>query len=711
MTTTQSATLSTESIIPTLCGACHNTCGMLVKVKDGEIVEIKGNPDHPMNRGTLCVKGKAMRELVYSPQRLQRPLKRVGPRGSGRLQEIEWEEAMEIMASELTRIRDTYGPETLLYSYGAPIMEFQRYGFSEFRAQYGTPNQLSSNLCSWPLTMALESVCGFKSQPDYETTRLMIMWGGNPWASMRPGHNIAYGKKGLLNPVTDAKRRGVKLIVIDPVYTETVAQADQWVALRPGTDGALALAMLNVIIGAGLYDHEFVDKWTVGFDRLAEHVRDLNPEWAAGITGVPAAEIRDLATLYATTKPAIIRWGNAFANHTNTTQNLRAGGCLEAITGNLDVPGGDLCYPTELRYKTTVKPTIPQLGSEKYPLNPSGPSTLDAILTGKPFQPRAVLAVHTNFVSHAGYARVEEAVKKLDFVAVVDIVRNRTVMELADLVLPDTTFMERYDWRSYPSTKGLLVALRQPVIAPRFESRPVYEIEIDLARRMGYYDRYPWHNVQEMFAYHLGYVGLDLPKLQADPIQLVNKYEYRKFEKGLLRADHKPGFNTPSGKVELYSQRFADLGYAPLPTYREPAESPVSTPDVARQFPLLGVNRRPLAYVHYKYRNLPSLRKLEPEPRIRLSPGDAGRRGVADGEWVRVSSPRGEIRMKALISGKMRDGIVWIDGGWGNPWDFPESNINVLTDNQALDPEAQCGSISSFLCEISKIPKVAGEQA
>ncbi|MDP3047465.1 MAG: molybdopterin-dependent oxidoreductase [Chloroflexota bacterium] len=702
MSTGSTGSQTGDRVVPTICGACHNSCGMLVHVRDGVIQEIKGNPDHPMNRGTLCVKGRAMAELTRSPQRLKRPLKRVGRRGEGRWQEIPWDEALDLMAARLGEIASQYGPETLLYSCGAPVMEFQRYGFSEFRAQYGTPNQLASNLCSWPLTMALESVCGFKSQPDYDATNLIIMWGGNPWASMRPGHNIAYGKASLLQPITDAVKRGVPFIVIDPVHSETAARATQWIPLRPGTDGALALAMLHVIINQNLYDAAFVQQWTVGFDQLREHVQQYKPDWAADVTGLTADQIRDLAVLYATTKPATIRWGNTFANHTNITQALRAGGCLEAITGNLDVPGGDLCYPTELRYKTTTKPSLPPLGQAKYPLLWAGPSVLDAMLTGEPYQPRALLAVHTNLVSHAGYARVAEAVRRLDFVAVMDIFPTQTCHEFADLVLPDTSFLERYDWRSYPTTNGLLVALRQPAIAPLHESRPVYEVELALAQRMGFAAKYPWHSVEELFAYHLGYVGLDLPSLRQSPVQLVGYFAYRKFEKGLLRPDRQPGFNTPSGKVELYSQRFAGLGYEPLPTYHEPAESPVSTPEVARDYPLIGVNRRPLAYVHYKYRNIPALRKLEPEPCVRLSPDDAGARGIANGEWVTVSSPRGRIRMKAVVSDKMRDGVVWIDGGWGNPWDYPDANINVLTDNQALDPQAQCASISSFLCQVAK---------
>ena len=691
-----------EVIVPTLCGACHNNCGTLVHVADGKISRIEGNPDHPFNRGTLCQKGPCMHELVTSPHRIRRPLLRVGARGERKWREISWDEAFDLMAAKLTGIKEKYGPETLLKSTGAPVMEFQRWAFMEFFAQYGTPNVLASNLCSGPLTMALESVYGFKSQPDYRATNLIIMWGGNPWASMRPGHNIAYGEGNCLSPIPNAMKRGAQFIVIDPVCTETAAKADWWIPLRPGTDGALMLAMLHTIINDRLYDEGFVEKWTMGFDQFRDHVQPCTPEWAAGITGIEAGDIRKLARLYATTKPAVIRWGNTFANHTNVTQALRAGGALEAITGNLEIPGGDLCYPEELRYKTTVKPQIAQLGADRYPLIPAGPSMLDTLLTGKPYLPRALLAYHTNFVSHAGYSRVKEALRKLDFICVIEIFRTRTCEDLADLVLPAASFLEMYDWRSYPSSKGLIVAMRQPAIAPVHESKPIYEIEQELAKRMGYADKYPWHTLEELYAYHLASVGQNLAKLRENPFPVVTPFEYRKHEKGLLRKDGQPGFKTPTGKVELYSAKFAKLGYEPLPTYHEPAESPVSTPEVARKYPLIAVNRRSPYFVHYKYRNLPSLRKIEPEPLVRLNPADARVRDIPEGAWVNIRSPRGAIRMKAHITEQTRQGVAWIDGGWGNPWDFEDANFNVLADNQQVDPAAQCASIASFHCEVER---------
>ena len=241
----------------------------------------------------------------------------------------------------------------------------------------------------------------------------------------------------------------------------------------------------------------------------------------------------------------------------------------------------------------------------------------------------------------------------------------------------------------HPMNRGTLCvkgrAMAELTRSPQRLKRPLKRVGL---RGEGRWQEIPWDEALDLMA-----ARLDEIASQYGPETLLYSCGARIVS---------PASTRPPAKVELYSQRFAGLGYEPLPTYHEPAESPISTPLVARDYPLIGVNRRPLAYVHYKYRNIPALRKLEPEPCVRLSPGDAGQRGIANGEWAAVSSPRGRIRMKTLVSDKMRDGVVWIDGGWGNPWDYPDANINVLTDNQALDPQAQCASTASFLCQVAK---------
>ncbi|MDT3700188.1 MAG: molybdopterin-dependent oxidoreductase [Thermincola sp.] len=711
--------LKVKKIVPTICGGCHNNCGMLVHVEDDHINFIEGNPEHPFSRGTLCPKGVSMGQLVDSPYRIKRPLKRVGKRGEGKWQDISWDEALDILTEKLSDIRQKYGPETVLFSTGAPLMNCIRNAFMEFYAQYGTPNQWAINhTCYVPRVAALMPTYGFRDEEDYEKTNLIIIWGANPFGSLRPGSYMAYNNiNGYLSPILDVKKKGAKLIVIDPVCTETASKADLWIPIRPGSDGALALAMLNIIIENKMFDTDFVEKWVTGFEKLKEHVRQYTPEWASKVTAIPARQISELAEMYAMTKPAVIHEGNAFAYHTNVVQAVRAIACLKAITGNLDVPGGNVCFPNVVGYpkpveqggptgiKTTVKPQIPHLAIEKFPLLPVGaPAGIDAMLDGKPFQPRALMVYHSNpLLSNMNYHRVKKALEKLDFVVAYDIFMSRTVEEAADLVLPDTSFLENYDYRTYPSADGTVIALRQPVVNPRHEAKSFYEVEQELAKRMGYSDKYPWHTVEEFFSYALVPSKLDLHTLMDKPICLVGMHEYRKFEKGLLRIDGQTGFNTPSGKVEVYSSTFEKLGYEALPTYHEPNESSQSDQQGAAEFPLTGVNRRSPIYVHFKYRNLPFLREIEPEPYVYLHTIDAEARQISDSELVEITSPQGCIRMKVKITERVKPGVALIDGGWGNSWDIINANINILVDDVERDPISQSNALSSFACEVKKI--------
>ena len=619
-----------ERVVRSICGGCHNNCGILAHVKDGILNYIEGDPEHPFNRGTICPKGQAMLDTVYSPYRIKKPMKRVGERGQGKWQEISWDEAFDIMADKLSDIKTQYGAHTVLHSYGAPVMNIVRNAFFEFCGRYGTPNVAAvNNVCYVPRVVALMATYGFRDEEDYTRTNLIINWGANPFASMRPGSYMCYDRKGYLSPILDAKLRGAKLIVIDPVYTETASKADRWISLRPGTDGALALAMINVIIEESLYDFDFVQKWTNGFDELTAMVKETTPKWAAEITGIPAEEIRSLARMYASTKPAIIHEGNNFAMHTNCVQTTRAIGILKAITGNLEVPGGSVCFPNTAGSinpvekgspnggASSVKPSVPHLGMERYPLLPNGfPASVDAIETGKPYKPRGMIVFHTNpLMIYSDYNRLKKNLSQLDFIVVVDIFCTRTADELADLILPAASFFEFYDYRTYPSEKGTVVALRQPVIEPMYDSHDAYWIEYNLAKRMGLADGYPWTNGQEYLDFVLSPCQLTTNSLKNEPVQVVGEHKYRKHELGLLRPDGQPGFNTPTGKVELYSTRFEKFGYDPLPRYVEPAESPVSTPETFKEFPLIGVNRRPVHYVHSKYRNVPYLRELHSSPR------------------------------------------------------------------------------------------------
>ncbi|MEG0756853.1 MAG: molybdopterin-dependent oxidoreductase [Raoultibacter sp.] len=703
--------------VTTICGNCHNNCGVIASVQDGVIIGLEGNPDHPFNKGTLCAKGQAFFNTVYAPDRLRYPMKRVGERGSGDWERIEWDEAYTTISEKLLSIKEHYGPEALLSSTGAPVQNIVRNAFGELYARYGTVNNVGApNTCFVPRLVALKNTYGFRAEEDYNNADLIINWGGNPFASMRPGAFMCYEKEGCLSPILDAIERGAGLVVIDPVYSETAAKSTQWIAPRPATDTALALAMINVIISESLYDAEFVDTWTLGFAELTEAVASYTPEWAEKITDVPAQVIADLARLYATTPRAVIHDGNNFALHTNCVQSVRAIGILTAITGHVDAEGGNCCFPDVVGYPermeigspvgiaTTVTPEAPHINAKKYPMLVYGlPGALDAIETGVPYTPRAMMFYHTNVAMIQGEPkRTIELLNKLDFIVGIDLFRTQSMEALADIILPDSCYLERFDYRTYPSAQGVVIALRQPVIDPPGDVKTAYQMEYELAQKMGLGEAYPWTTQEEFIDYALKPSGLTVEKMKEKPVNIVSSFKYRKFETGELRPDGTPGFNTPSGKVELKSIAFEKMGYDPIPTFVEAYDSVVGNPEIAAKFPLVGINRRTSLFVHFKYRNNPYLRELHSEPEITLNSIDAKARKLSDGEQVSVSSPTGTLSLKLRVSERVKPGVALLDGGWGNPWDYPDSNMNQLVNGKEVDPISQSPDLNSFLIEVSK---------
>jgi len=677
--------MSDTRTVTTVCGLCHTNCGLSVSVKNGKIDKVRGNPDHPANSGALCIKGAALKELVYAPERLQYPLAKT----RGGFKRISWDEALNRIAEKLTEIRQKHGGHTLVRCGGAPVTEAVRDAFVQFLAACGSNNYTSpSHLCSQPRRLGLNLVYGGRTDPDYPNTRCMLMWGANPTASMRPAERLTYGR--FNGAIPDARKRGAHLIVIDPRRTRTAREADLFLQIKPGTDAALGLAMLHVIIAEQLYDREFVENWTIGFNRLAAHVQPTSPGWAAKITGVAAEAIAKAARLYAGTKPALIREGNGFDQHTNVVDSVRLTAMLTAITGNLDVAGGNVLFamPKQASYPT-LKPETPPPGAERYPLLPrTFPAMLDAMLSGQPYQPRAMIVYHGNpALINADAARVRSALGRLDFLVVSELFMTATA-EMADIVLPDTSGLERNGFQPYAGYGGGFVALRQKAIEPIGECRPVFEVEYELARRMGLADTYPWKTIEEWVDYKLKPSGIGFKELLSNPISYVTApLSYRKYLQ--------KGFATSSGKVEFYSGKLESMGLNPLPIHREPVVVP------SADYPLNGTTRRQGAYVHTQFRGLPSLRKREPEPLVRIHPQDAAVRGIADGSETEVVSPQGHIRLKALLTEEMQPGLVIIDFGWGNPGDGGV-NVNILTADKERDPFTAATPNRRFVCEVRR---------
>ncbi|MFC1968279.1 molybdopterin-dependent oxidoreductase [Chloroflexota bacterium] len=684
--------IAADEVIQTICGLCHTNCGMNIYVRDGHIIKVRGDRTHPANRGRLCVKGAAVKELMDSPQRLRYPLIKT-KKGFER---VSWDMALDITTSKLAEIKEKCGPESLVLARGAPVNEEVFNAFTQLIAAYGSPNITGSgHLCHWPNHLAFNLVYGGLAAAHFKNARCMILWAINPTDTNRLTDSLAYRRYDQVIPL--AMKRGAKLIGVDPVHTNMAATAEEWLQIVPGTDAALGLAMLNVIIAEELYDSEFVSNWTVGFEELKAHVRQSTPEWAEKITGIKAEDISRVARTYATTKPATILIGNGLEGHPNAVDSTRTIAMLVAITGNLDIPGGNVFCPEEkLARYPTLRPDKKSLGADMYPLLPTVPfpSVLDALLTGEPYQPKAMIVCHHNpLLVLANENRVRKALQKLEFLLVFDIFKSATA-ELADVILPAACEFERLGFRAFSGPEGVFVSLRRKVVDPIPECRPWYEVERELATRMGLDGSYPWRTVEEWINYRLKPMGITLEDLEQNPFVYVTPpAEYRKY----LRD----GFRTPSGKVEFYSEKAKSHGYEPLPVHREPLESLVSKPHLATKYPLIGTTRRSGTYVHTKYRNLPSLRKREPDCLMRIHPSDAELRGIDEGDMAFVESPQGSITVKAKVTTDTCPGIVVIDFGWGNPWDR-QANVNILTNDEARDPISSTTSNRRFLCEVSK---------
>ena len=691
-------------VIKSCCRMCgHGGCGVLVYVEDGRVVKIRGDPDHPISRGYVCCKCLASLELAYHPARLKHPLMRAGDRGSGRWRKVSWSEALDDIASRLKEIKERHGAESIAFLQGAER------GFHHFLYRLanllGTPNVATAgHICYVPRLAVSIITCGNLPLPDYEGgPKCVVVWGSNLL------HSNADDRKAI--QLLEALRRGAKLIVVDPRRTALTDRADLWLQLRPGTDAALALSMAHVIIAEGLYDRGFVEKHAHGFKEFAERVKDYAPEKVEGLTWVSAGLIREAARLYALSKPACIQWGVSIEHNLNATSTVHALLSLMAITGNLDVPGGNVLYsppPVLPMSRFMLLDKLPEsqrrkrLGADKYKLADMfqfvPPHALwRAILTGQPYPVKALLVFGSNpLISSEEALEAYEALRRLDFLVVVDLFMTPTA-ELADYVLPAATWLE-YDYiADYWKRHGYVFAQRK-VIDPPGECWPDHKIINELGRRLGF-SEYFWDDVNQALDYILSPSGLTWERFKELGF-LKGRLEYRKYEKA--------GFRTPTGKFELYSTVLKKLGYDPLPSYVEPPETPLSNPKLAEEYPLILMNgARFIAFFHSEHRSISSLRKLRPDPLLEVHPKTAEKLGLSDGGWAYVETPRGRVRMKVKVTDRVHPLCVHADHGWwfpeeGGPcYGWRRSNVNLLTSNKPPhDPCFGSTNVRVSLCRI-----------
>jgi anaerobic selenocysteine-containing dehydrogenase len=671
---------SEEKAIPTFCAMCGPSlgCGIYAIVKDGKLIRVEGMKESPLNRGRNCPKAHAAAQWVYSPQRLKYPLLRVGKRGDGKFEKISWDQAIDHIAAKLKEQKEKYGPESLAVL--SPARRTYSGYMQRFLQAHGSPNYGHSGICMVEKTFVFGYTIGSATVggpvPDYAKTNCLFIWGTQPIYSG--------SSKGQVKRLLDCKARGAKIIAIKPTMEPDVAIADIWVPIRPGTDAALALAMLNVIITEKLYDAAFVEEWTYGFDKLAAHVQKYTPEWAEPITGIPAQQTKDVARIYANTKHAAIDHGNGFEHAPSCNDAIRAVGALMAIAGHLDRPGGNLfpgkppaaTKPVELNEKIT-QGMIDKLVCPEFPkaLQPfiEGTSSayngvIESVLTGKPYPIRGIIAPGTQPMVSTRNPKgmVNEALKKVDFFAVVDVMRTAE-MNYADIVLPVTTMYET----DHPfEAGGNWVMARNRVIEPLGPYKSDYEFWVELAVKMGYGKDFWNGSLTECMNDQLSPLGITIDELRAKPNGIVYEMKPPVYEK------YKQVFNSPSprlskapylpqGKVALYNTTFEELGMTPMPEWKAPPESPGRTPELLAKYPLTFSDfHTSKVYNAGWLRNVPYLREVMPDPTLQMNPKTAKARGIKDGDWVIVESPRGWLKFKADVNPGIRPDTVMALHGW-----------------------------------------------
>ena len=680
----------------TTCYECDANCAFDVAVNAaGEATDLKG-PD--------CPRGQAQLEREYHPERLLYPLKRVGPKGSGEFERISWDEALDTIAGQLSRVKAEHGAEQAAFFAG--YTKEGRPQLQRLAHAFGSPNYLTESGCCFSATLVAEKLTlGYRlksaSLLEAEETRCLLVWSTNPPASVMPfeEHHVAQ------------RQAGRALIVVDPRHTATAENADIHLQIRPGTDGALALAFHHEIFRNGWADEAFLAQWGSGVDAFRAHVAEWTPERAAAVCGVAADDIRRAAELYATSGPAQVALSpTATVQHSNGFQNHRAIVLLPAVTGNLDVGGGNRFFHDKVRprpidlFRETIGELPPRLGDEVHPIWtrywPAGQSMLlpDAILDGEPQRIRSLLAIGINASMWPNTERMLAALGQLEFFACSDFFLTETAKQ-ADIVLPAATNLEREALVAYPGCQFRgEVRYRDAVLAPRGEARADAQLALDVGVRLGMADTF-WH----------GDLAASWAEAAEGLSDEVRRKAYHDPDGAMVFADvldeegftgerlyEVRGFPTASGKVEFDSAELRAAGYDGLPVYREPAESPQASPELATDYPLvLTSGGRSKYFTHSQQQRFPSLAAKDPVPRAQIHPVDAELRGITEGMDVTVRTPRGAVVFSAEVTDAVKPGVVHCFHGWS------KADINRLTDDRHPDPISGFPPFKSGLCEVA----------
>ncbi len=707
-----------------ICGICSAGCWIIATCDEkGRIVDVR--PDETSEMGIICTIGEHAPEIIYSEHRLKTPLKRTGEKGTYDFEPISWDEAFTRITEKLNRIKKDHGPEATAIYTGVGSFEvshcdiYQPKGVATSSASsvlfpFGSPNTMGVGaLCYVSYGMIAPHVTTgkmlFEMYNDIDNSELVVVWGANPATDLPPVD---------MKRILAAHRRGVPVVVIDPRRTATAKMTGaDWYPIRPGTDGALALGLCNVLIEEELYDEDFVEHWTVGFDEFSRYAQHFTPAVVEHITGIPAEKVVELARRMARARGVSQYMYTGMEYSSSGVQGIRATIVLWALAGQLDVPGGrcflmnNNSFPINREGHVENPDTGIRLGRDKFPVyidyrdEAHAIALPESVLNGDPYKIRSLIIMGGSIITSWPNSQIwRKTLNELDFLVCID--RQLTAdCAYADVVLPACTYFEIDSYMTY----GSLFRIREKMIEPVGESRSDVFIMAELAQRLGYGRLFP-QTTEELYDHVLKGSGFTIDDVREAGGMVsieTEMMQYKKWEKGLLRKDGMPGFDTPSGKFEIASSILEEYGYDPLPVYTEPEEGPRSRPDMLGKYPLVfNSGARVRTGFHTQHRGIRGLVKERPEPTVTLNSADAGERGISTGDLVSIRTLRGAVTMRAYVTDDIVKGAIEANHASGSPVGpkaWSGININDLTDLNQYDPISGFPVYKSLLCDVVKV--------
>ena len=675
-----------EVVEQTLCRMCADRCAINLHLEDGRITGVTGVKGHPWNDGKICLKARAIPEMVHAPDRLRKPLKKVGKDW----QEIPLEQALDEIAWKMRKLSDTHGARCLSVWKGEAIGFAQQEAYARRFAQaLGTPNYFSNDsACYCARQIAYRLVYGTGLVPDHESSRCIVIWGSNPPAS----HPFATEK------ILAARKNGARLIVVDPRRSDIARRADLHAMLKPGSDGALAWGLINYLISNNLHAAGFLSEHSIGFEAVRDYARRFTLARTEKETGVPVRIIEEIARSLAEAAPSSLNLvGNGLEHHVNGTENIRAIAFIDAITGSIDQKGGSRIPESAglqdlSLYKEIDLTHLNPFGSKKYPLlyrhhqESHTMSGLTSILTGRPYRIRGMLLTAANPVlTNPAAAKVRQALEHLELLVVRDLFMSETAA-CAHYVLPAASFVERAEFHVFTPFNTISKAKR---IFALPDCQDEYGFWHELALRLGIDRYFPWKDEEAVNRWLLDGTAMTNEDIESRP----DGYAYAPvtYEKW-----KKTPFRTPSGKIEFTSSQLADLGYRPLPEYKFPRY----LRRMASRYPFIMISgSRRFRFNGSRHHNLEILRRSDAQPRAGLHPEDASRLGITDGDLIRIGSETGsmEISAEILHQDAISPGHVLV------PYGCAEANVNLLTPDDRNDPMSGFPSLKAVPVQILKV--------